>query len=131
MSLYNILFIPPYLLSSCSDQKTHQSVGVGVVIVLHVPLVPLGFRPSRRAERGQQRRAQHSSRQHVARKRRAKFRALLTSVLQVSVCPPGVCLSSRCLSVLQVSVTRCRCARRDVLRDSPAPQNPGDVTGVT
>lgn len=44
--------------------QTHQSVGAG--IVLHVSLVPLGFRPPRRPQRCQQRRAHHRPSPHVA-----------------------------------------------------------------
>lgn len=85
------------------DQSpTHQSVGV-VPVVLDLSLVPLGFRPSRRAERGQQRRTQHSSRPHgtpknthtnrrdffIIKKSSASQRELRSPLLQVFLtsCP--------------------------------------------
>lgn len=108
------------------DQSpTHQSVGV-VPVVLDLSLVPLGFRPSRRAERGQQRRTQHSSRPHGTPKnthtnRRDFF--IIKKVPRVSA--SCVHLSSRCFS-------RAARSARDVWMKRPRPLQPSDgVTGVT
>lgn len=71
--------------------STHQPVGVGVTVVLDASLVPLGFRPPRRAQRRQQSRAQHSSRPHVARETEEPRKFTQLQSARSSSCVPDVC----------------------------------------